>query len=472
MTNHMRDSDQPTPAPDETLADIANALNAALDDAPMAARNGEIASLLATMRAAQATSLAAAETLSMRDQEALWATILQEVTPRPVAAVTPAHAVGFGATYPIGNRLLPVVRSRGYGEATGHEAGRDRGSHSGSGSRDRSIWRTLGSWCSMALIAAMLIAMGSVVWSLRPGADGEHGLLASATSLAIGTALASPSPVAEQEHWLRWPVPEDCNVAPMPHEAYARIMQAQPDISGRSYGVAGAPTQADAIAAADAARRHFACEAFSMAAEERTLSSPAYTFFQSYSAARTVTDTALAETDLTHGMMLSATIGPGVPQDYVGILEGLPQDAELMDPSIAFGNGEYDDLVQVPAGQEFYFGLTFNPEQATVLADGRIAIPATMLGFALDRRNPPADLDVVAPPLYVMANDSGRWVVDEVLVYCPFAGCGPVWQMLAEKAGVPLPTLTIPVPWTMPSGGKTATPAASPTVDRTATPVG
>jgi hypothetical protein len=104
--------------------------------------------------------------------------------------------------------------------------------------------------------------------------------------------------------------------------------------------------------------------------------------------------------------------------------------------------------------------LTFNPDQAMVLTDGRIALPATMLGFALDRRNPPADLEMVAPPLYVMANQGGRWVVDEVLVYCPFAGCGPVLQSLADEAGVPVPNLTIPVPWTIPGG--TATPVSTP----------
>lgn len=414
--------------------DLAEALNAALDGEP-SPRSGEVAELLATARLVRAMPPDAAEDAPPERLASLWDEILG--ASRPTAAPVSSQALG---VVPMG------VRAAG---------------------RGRSGVRVVTSWVSLAAVIAVLVGMGSMAWSLRPGGGGDH-LLASATSLAVGTAYASPSPVATED-WLRWPVPEDCDVTPMSHEQYAAIMRSQPDISGRSYAVAGTPVQADAEAAAEVARRQFACEAFSRRDQERTLSSPAHLFFQSDSLARTISRTEMAQADLTHGMLLSATIDPNVPSAYVGTLDGLPPAASGMSVSSYF-----DTWVQLPDGQQFRQALAFDPANAVALADGRIAIPATMLGFDIDRRpltaQQLAELEVVAPPLYVMTKESGNWVINEVLTYCPFSGCGSVWAWLAEQGGVPLPALDVPLPWTIPTGTATATPAASPVSDGTATP--
>ncbi|MGC4192391.1 MAG: hypothetical protein QM589_14670 [Thermomicrobiales bacterium] len=430
--------------------DSVDALNTALDGEPTT-RSEAIAPLLDVARLVRATPLGAEEEASFARLDALWDEVLAASRPRP-ATIGSKQAVAFQAAALPSLGLPAVPRPREH--------------------RGRSGLRAVGSWLSMAAIAAVLLAMVSMAWSLRPG-GGDGNLLASATSLAVGTALASPSPVAT-ESWLAWPDPADCDAAPMSHEDYAEIMQTQPDISGRSYAVAGRPSDADAVAAADAARRQFACEAFSLRAQERTLSSPSYTFFQSDSAARTISRSETLEADLTHGMLLSATIDPKAPSAYIGLPEGTPASAEPR------AWPYWERAVQLPAGVQFVQVVTFDPMHAVSLDDGRIALPATMLGFLLDGQRvtqediarfdvdlPP--LDAVAPPLYVMTQESGHWVVDEVLTYCPFAGCGPVWTWLAEDGGVPLPAPDVPVPWAIPTG--TATPVASPGSTGTATPV-
>lgn len=469
--DHIPSGDAPDSQVDVPQDALGEALNAALDgDEYERADDPEIVMLLATMDRLRATPPTGDEILSVGTMDGLWTAIVQEVTPRLAARSLAASAIAYqSASKPshIGGRWS----SRWDGAGTALLRSTPARTHA---RERRSAWRSVGSWCSMALIAAMLIAMGSMVWALRPGADDDHSLLASATSLAVGTALASPSPVAtDGESWLRWPLPEDCNVEPMSHEDYATIMSAQPDISGRSYEVVGPPSEAEAIAAADAARIHFACEAFSLTTQERTLSSAAYTFFQSWSMARTTSDADLATANLVHGMELSVTLEPKRPSAYIGYPEGTPDIAEMaLWPLTEWST-------QLPYDVQVALALTFDPANAMELADGRIAIPATMLGFMLDGHSVTQDdlarrgtdlpaLDVVAPPLYVMTQESGRWVVDEVLTYCPYAGCGPVWQAWAEEGMVPVPSMDGPVPWTISTG--TATPAASPAPDRTATP--
>jgi len=433
MTDDRMDRRPPHP-------DLAEALNAALDGhAPASAPPSEVAAMLAIARMARATPLDAGEDAPPERLASLWDGILGASRPQPVRA--PSQAVGVVAT----------------AETTGPVPGWMP--------RGRSGLRAVTSWVSMAAVIAVLIGMGSMAWSLRPG-GGDHRLLASATSLAVGTASASPSPVATPA-WMRWPVREDCDAVPMSHEDYAALMSAQPDISGRSYAVAGVPERAEAEAAADVARRQFACDFYSLRDQERTLSSPAYLFFQNDSSARTISRTEMTEANLAHGMLLSAAIVSEDPRAYVGIPEGTPP-AAVREVSWPY----WDPLVEIPAGLQFRMALAFDPAHATALTDGRIAIPATMLGFSPDRQSMTKQeldaLDVVAPPLYVMAKTPDGWVVDEVLTYCPFAGCGPVWAWLAEDGGVPVPMLDVPAPWTIQPG--TATPIASSAHDGTATP--
>lgn len=438
MTDDRMDRRPPDAAP----ADPDEALNAALDGhAP--APPGEVAEMLAIARMARATPLDAGEDAPPERLASLWDGILGASRPKPVRVPSQAVGVAFAA-----ETAGPVP---------------------GWMPRGRSGLRAVTSWVSMAAVIAVLIGMGSMAWSLRPG-GGDHRLLASATSLAVGTASASPSPVATPT-WMRWPVREDCDAAPMSHADYAALMSAQPDISGRSYAVAGVPARAEAEAAADVARRQFACEAFSEAARVRTLSSPAYTFFQSASMARTASEAETLEADLAHGMLLSATIDPQAPSAYVGSLDGTIFEIPGLGILVYF-----ETEVQLPDGTQTRVSLAFDPVNAVALADGRIAIPSTMLGFEINRRpltaQQRAALDVVAPPLYVMAQESGRWVVDEVLTYCPFVGCGPVWAWLAAEGGIAVPALALPgpLPWTLPPGAATATPVASPAHGGTATP--
>ncbi|MGB3329630.1 MAG: hypothetical protein WBA46_11795 [Thermomicrobiales bacterium] len=417
----------PAPGPAE-----ADALNAALDgdaSTPVEA----VADLMAIAGQVRATPLAEGEIASNADLAALWDEIVVAASPRPTSV-----------------RSSQVVAFQALGTVPGR-AGTSRG---------RSGGRTVASWLSMAAVAAVLIATASMAWSLRPGGGGDH-LLASATSLAMGTAYASPSPVAREE-WLRWPVPADCDaaVAPMSLADYATIMQTQPDSSGRSWAVVGTPSEADADAAADVARRQYACTVFGDRERARTLSSPAFTFFQSYSTARTLGDQEIRAAALHHSMLISATAPAKQPRAYAVILPDAPSD-ELQHANAS-------------GARSIVMAITWLPANAFLLADGRIAIPGTALYWKDDSWQPQQwqidESDSFSTVLTILTRETGSWTVDESLTFCPYAGCSPTWERIAAQWQVPLPTLDVPVPWTIPNGTGTATPVASPAADRTATP--
>ncbi|MGN6033001.1 MAG: hypothetical protein ACTHQE_15215, partial [Thermomicrobiales bacterium] len=324
--------------------------------------------------------------------------------------------------------------------------------------RGRSGLRLVTSWVSLAAVIAVLVGMGSMAWSLRPGGGGDH-LLASATSLAVGTAYASPSPVAT-ENWLRWPVPEDCDVAPMPHARYAEIMRSQPDISGRSYAVAGTPVPADAEAAAEVAHTDATCGLYGLREQARSVESPAYLFYASDTSTRTSSREELDARALEGQMLISAMAPARSPNAYAVILDSTPP-ASILDQRRA--TGENQPLI----------ALTFNPANALLLEDGRIAIPATALYWKDDSWKPQQwqidESDSFSTVLYVLTGASGSWKVDETLAFCPYAGCSATWETWARQHGVPVPALDVPLPWTIPSGTPTTTPGATPASAGTAT---
>ena len=197
--------------PAESNPDPRDVLNAVLDG-DATPQSAEMAALAAGARLVRATPLHVEEDASAARLAAIWTGILEDVRPKPVPTSSPA--VAFQAMpAPVPKQFVPTGRA------------------------GRSGLRAIGTWVSMAAVIAVLIGMGSMAWALRPGGGGTT-LLASATSLAVGTAYASPSPVAT-DAGIRWPVLKDCAAAPRSHEAFAVITREQPEMSGCTSTVAG-----------------------------------------------------------------------------------------------------------------------------------------------------------------------------------------------------------------------------------------
>ena len=436
VLNAALDSDVTSRTDTDTRASSTSAPTDATGvDSP--GRSNSVDPLLEAARKVRAMPLDAHEEASAAQLDAIWQAVLARAEPRPAAGQPlPEQPVLVRGR----SRVIGIVAA-----PSSLEWGRF---HFGA----------VQSWVSLAAILAILIGMGSMAWSLRPG--GGDNLLASATSLAVGTAYASPSPVAGNA-WMRWPVLEDCDVAPMSHEAYAEIMSTQPDISGRSYTVTGVPTQADAEAAADVARISATCGLYGLRDQARSLESPAKLFYASDTSNRTVSREELNARGLEGRMLISAMAPAQNPNAYAVILAATPP-APLLDQHRATGQNQ--PLI----------GLTFDPANALLLEDGRIAIPATALYWKDDFWEPQQwqidESDSFSTVLYVLTDASGTWKVDETLTFCPYAGCYSSWEAWANQVGIPVPTLDVPgpLPWTIPAG--TATPAASPESEGTATP--
>jgi hypothetical protein len=232
--------------------------------------------------------------------------------------------------------------------------------------------------------------------------------------------IPNPAPVADVE-WLSWVTPQECTAEPMTTEEYAEVMREEPDISGRSYEVVGPADPTTAADAAMAARAQLSCVAYGNADEARSLQTDAYTFFQSASASRTTTNEELQEQMFLHSMDLS--------------LQFPTMEAGAMVMTI--DEEPHPDLIRswreqgVPAGGGF-FHPAYDPAQVMSLADGRVAIPATLLWWRLDGPDgmPVTNGEPIPTQLAVMQQVDGQWKVDEMLNLCYAEECVAMWEQM------------------------------------------
>lgn len=218
--------------------------------------------------------------------------------------------------------------------------------------------------------------------------------------------------------WATWVRPEECAVEPMTTEEYGDIMRKEPDISGRSYKVIGPADPETAEAAATAARAHEACSTYGTFQQMRALESPAHLFYRSASIDRTISIEDMLLADIEHGKEISNLLSERDP-GYYEVLVPEPPSTE-----------DRDGFVPNVGGTYIYSGYTFTPEQAMLLNDGRVAIPAVSIYGSV---GPDAislesmiSMGRQPPLLLIMTHESGTWKVDEVLSFC-VGDCDAYW---------------------------------------------
>jgi hypothetical protein len=129
--------------------------------------------------------------------------------------------------------------------------------------------------------------------------------------------------------------------------------------------------------------------------------------------------------DYEHGRLLSETMPAKEPRAYAEILEETPPD-----DLIGFMRRQQGGMH--PAT---FLSLSYDPANAATLADGRVAIPATILywsGGDPDEWYPVEQWQIDgSTSLYtyvvILDEEDGAWKVDEQLGFCPFAGCDEIW---------------------------------------------
>lgn len=295
---------------------------------------------------------------------------------------------------------------------------------------------TFSSWVSLAAVATLLIGIVGAAWGLRQGGGGDE------PPIRLAATALDETPVADEDEWLAWVTPEECTAEPMTTEEYAEIMREEPDISGRSYEVVGPADAETAEAVASAARAHEACGLFGTYQQERALQTDGYVFFRQFSANQTLSYGEWLAINRKHGMLLSETMPVLEPSDRLVMTVEQPPD-ELpplpLPPDIPVG-----DL-----NATVFSTPTYLPENAMLLADGRIAIPVTTLAWSGNAADPEYERAVRGffdrflenDRLLILSDKSGTWKVDEDLRFCQSDDCDRFWNpTLATPDATPVAT--------------------------------
>jgi len=241
-----------------------------------------------------------------------------------------------------------------------------------------------------------------------------------------GTPMAAATITSD---WLTWVRPEECTVEPMTTGEFDDMVREEPDISGRSYDVVGPADPETAEAAATAARTREACLTFGSRDQARVFQSPAFVYYRIATVNGSIRANDIIQRDNEHGQQLSQQMPVMTPADYVAIVQEEPSE-EILTAWQTDTNRE-DGPIYAPA---------YNPDHAMLLADGRVAIPTTVLYWAGDPNAPTmeevnAETQTVRAML-IMTNISGNWKLDEQLYLCQGADCDS--SFWGENMGTPL----------------------------------
>lgn len=278
-------------------------------------------------------------------------------------------------------------------------------------------------WFSVAAMVVLLVGIVGGAWAMRGGTGGGGEPIRLAAVSPLGTPEG-------KSQWLTWIQPEECTAEPMTTEEYAAIMREQPDISGRSYEVVGPADPAPAEAVARAARAHEACLLYGDYRQTRSLETDAYVSFAAYSANRTISAAELHALNLEHGQLLSKSLPAGDASDrIVATSEKPPEGMPRYIP-------EAKRSIEYPVSMAL-FGSTYLPADAMVLADGRVAMPVTMMYWVGTPADPEAEEEIgqlideytsIRMMVYVdiFSDESGSWKLDERLGLCQ-GDCDEYW---------------------------------------------
>lgn len=242
--------------------------------------------------------------------------------------------------------------------------------------------------------------------------------------LPVGTPEASPvadQPIPEEDaYWWTWPSGDECRLEEISEDTLEPA-----DYPQRAYLPLGTPDREDAEDAAHVARTMVACQVH--------FSTPPFA-----SSRYREEHLSIGEDFYDYGQML-------LEQNENGreIAEAFP----ITDPT-EFGRLT-DEEPSHATPPPFEFGrlsesmyepymAVFIPSQAVQLADGRIAIPESLLGMEEDAdlayRGDPATWVRHDSLLIVLSNASGTWHIDEVLPFCIGPDCNLFWEQNEEMA--------------------------------------
>lgn len=254
------------------------------------------------------------------------------------------------------------------------------------------------------------------------------GLIAFAVDagLPVGTPEASPVTAQaipeEDADWWTWPNADECRPEEFPEDTLDTT-----DYPERAYLPLSTPVREDAEEAARVARTAMACRVH--------YSTPPFS-----SSRYQEESNVLSDDPYWYGQSL-------LEQNENG--RAIAEDFPITDPT-AFGHLTDEEPSQenppgIGLGPPIYatnryepFTAVYIPSQAVQLADGRIAIPESLIAMEdsadLAYRGDPATWVRHYALLVVLSDASGTWHIDEFLPFCIGPDCNVFWEQNEELA--------------------------------------
>jgi hypothetical protein len=332
-----------------------------------------------------------------------------------------------------------------------------------------------------ALVIAVLIVIGAGFSGIAEpegpavtppaSAEGLAGLAGSATPGSPEAEAAAAVPTADPTDEFQQPIPvgdSTCPFEPRPIEEIAAFLRDPGPVTPRAYLPATTPDPAVAEEVARAARTYVACNRAPPINTNRALQTPRFIHEDRANAYfREAGGAADVATPEEREQLASLVLGedPWASQFMVTELAISRQEADAAFPDA--GPNAPPNRVATPAVDlPEQVDLTFRPEQAVQLADGRIAMPEVFLVDPADIETWLSAGDDDAYPgivwFYIFAKDAtrdGQWGLDERLGVCLGNGlCDDFYEDI-DPTGDAL----FPAPATPSASPEVASPPATPT---------
>jgi hypothetical protein len=286
--------------------------------------------------------------------------------------------------------------------------------------------RMLNTWVSAGIVFLMLLGTVGGAWWFGPGQQEEEPLRLAAISDDESTPMAIwPEPLSPEEApWIASISPEECTAEPMPYTDYAAAKTTDPGPPDGSYEIVGVPDPADAQEVVTTLRGWLACGDLGQTTRIRSYYTDELLFFSDFSAPyreeleKWRADAQREWTAWAHEIGL-------YPLSIVEGVEPPEQAVEIYKFAQAVLDGE-ETYISPEETPITYFEARFNPEDAMLLADGRIMIPTRYgywaedpwgqrYGFALEPN--------MQSRAIVLEQVDGQWKIDDSLTWICFGVC-------------------------------------------------
>lgn len=308
----------------------------------------------------------------------------------------------------------------------------------------------LNAWLSAAIVALMLLGTVGGAWWLGPGGDGPNEdsriRLAAVTQGDSTPAAIWPEPLTpETAPWVAAITPDECDIEPMPYEDYAKAVTTDPGgIPDRSYEIVGPAAPDDAQAAVKVLRGWKACGDLDDADRIRAYVTTDFLFFLNFTSGnspyREEMDRIRADVERRWTLWANDTgLFP------LAIVEGVDPPERALEiwtfsKSVLEGTNkvppsEFDPLV--------YYEARFNPDDAVMLADGRLMVPTTYVYWANDPWIQEYGLSsepTMRTAAAILKQVDGEWRIDESAIWICIGGCEDVLGGTATPVASPIAT--------------------------------